>query len=128
MNTNFTIEFRGDYIYVRHGSDFEITPESAASLWSALSDKCKSFNCRRVLREGRISLRKMNWLAAYNSAIQAANVIPGLRVACCFKNYDEDELTKFFKTAASNRGVEIEFFSDCKEALYWLGVENYKSN
>lgn len=123
MSTDFTIEFRGDYIYVRHAADFEITPESTAKLWSALAEECGAYNCRRVLREGKFSLRKMNWLSAYDSAIQAANVIPGLRVACCFENYVEDELTKFFKMAASNRGVDIEFFSDRQEALCWLGVE-----
>jgi hypothetical protein len=128
MCTNFTIEFRGDYIYVRHASDFEFTPEYTASFWSALGDECQTYNCRHVLREGRFSLRKMNLLEAYNSAIQAANVISGLRVACCFKDHTEDEMTKFFKMAASNRGVEIEFFSDCQAALFWLGVENYQSN
>jgi hypothetical protein len=55
--------------------------------------------------------------------VQASNLIPGLRVACCFENHETDELTEFFKTAASNRGVEIEFFSDRQKALSWLGVE-----
>ena len=128
MSTNFTIEFRGDYIHVRHAPDFEITPKSSVKLWSALAEKCKTFNCRRVFREGKLRHRKMNWLEAYDTAIQAANYVAGLRVACCFENYEKDELTEFYKTAASNRGVEIEFFSDRQKALRWLGVENYESD
>ena len=124
MSVNFTIEFCGEYVYVRHVADFEITPESSVKLWSAIAAKCKTFNCRRVFREGRLRQRKMNWLEAYDSAIQAANYIAGLRVACCFENHEEDELTEFYKTAASNRGVEIAFFADRRKALRWLGVEN----
>lgn len=122
MSTDFTIEFRGNYILVRHAPGFEINSQSSAKLWSALAVECKTYNCRRVLREGKPGRRKMNWLAAYDSAVLATNVIWGLRVACCFENYAADEMTEFFKTVASNRGVEIEFFSDRQEALRWLGV------
>jgi hypothetical protein len=127
MSTNFTIDFCGDYIYVRHAAGVEITPESIAQLWSQLSVGCKLYRYRRVLIEGKIVWRKMNWLTAYSSAIQTMNIIQGLRVAYCFENYTEDELTGFFKMVASNRGVEIEFFSDRQKALYWLGAENCKS-
>jgi hypothetical protein len=122
MSTNFTIEFRDDYILVRHVAELEITPESSARLWSALAEACQTYNCSRVLREGKINLRKMNWLSMYDSATQAANVIPGLRVACCFEDHLEDDLTRFLQTVAHNRGVRIEFFSDRREALQWLGV------
>ena len=119
---DFSIEFRGDYIYVVHASDFEITPESKARLWSALAAECETHNCRRVLTEGKRVQRKMSLLDMFDSANQLSSIIPGLRLACCFENYPEDELTNFFKTAASNRGVKINFFSDCREALGWLGV------
>jgi hypothetical protein len=123
MDKDFTIEFKGDYIHVRHGENFEITRESVAKFWSALAEKCKRHNCRRVLREGKPDARKMSLMSAYDSANQAAQVIGGLRVACCFENYVGDELTDFFKTVALNRGVDIEFFVDREEALRWLGVE-----
>ena len=124
MNADFTIEFRENHLYVRHAPDFEITPESTARLWSALARECKAYNCPRVLGEGKQIGRRMSVLSAYDSAIQATKVIPGLRVACCFENYVPDKLTKFFKTVASNRGVQIEFFSDCTEALRWLFIED----
>lgn len=122
MDTDFTIDFCGDYLYVRHASGFDITPECTAKIWSALAVGCNIHNCRRVLIEGRFVWRKMSCLAAYISATQATNIIQGLRVACCFENYTENELTGFFKMVASNRGVEIEFFSDRQKARGWLGV------
>ena len=125
---DFSIEFRGDYIYVIHAPDFEITPDSKARLWSALAVECETYNCRRVLTEGKRVRREMSFLEVFDSAKQLSNIIPGLRLAFCFENYPQDELTGFFKTAASNRGVKINFFSDCREALGWLGVEDSKFN
>jgi len=127
MSTNFKLEFRGDYIYFRHGADCEITPENTARLWSVLAVECNERSCRRVLIEGQPVWRKSNWLAAYSCATEATNIIQGLRVAYCFENYSEDDLTNFFKTVASNRGIETEFFADRQAALRWLGVENCKS-
>jgi hypothetical protein len=124
MNKNFTTEFCGEYISVRHAEGFEITSKSAKKVWLTLADECKAHNCRRVLREGAPSGRNMTWLEVYNSAVQAAKLVPGIRVAYCFENYTEDELTRFFKIVTSNRGVEIEFFSDRREALRWLGVKD----
>src|SRR4051794_1296390 len=105
MNKNFTTEFCGEYIYVRHAEGFEINSQSAKKLWLTLADECKAHNCRRVLREGAPSGRNMTWLEVYNSAVQAAKLVPGIRVAYCFENYAEDELTRFFKIVTSNRGV-----------------------
>jgi hypothetical protein len=124
MSTDFTIEFRGDYIYVRHAAEFEITPETTGRLWPALAVGCSVNDCRRVLINGKLGWRKSNWLAAYSSATRAMSIIQGLRVAYCFENYTEEELLKFFKMVASNRGVETEFFTDFRRALCWLGVEN----
>lgn len=121
MSKDFTIEFFDNFIYVRHATRFEISPKDTAQLWSALAVGCSTYNCRRVLIEGKLDWRKGNLLAAYSSATQAMNIIQGLRVACFFENYTEDELTEFFKMAASNRGINIEFFSDRQRALCWLG-------
>jgi hypothetical protein len=32
-------------------------------------------------------------------------------------------VTDFFKLVAKNRGAEVEFFPDGREALRWLGVD-----
>jgi hypothetical protein len=128
MSTDFSIEFHGDYIHVLHSPGFEVTPQSTAKLWAALAAECKTYNCRRVLREGKLGQRKMNWVTAYDSAVQATNVIRGLRIACCFENHTADEMTDFFKMVASNRGVDIDFFPNRHEALRWLGVANGKSD
>jgi hypothetical protein len=33
-----------------------------------------------------------------------------------------DEQSEFFRTAAMNRGVRVEFFQDLNAALRWLGA------
>ena len=101
-------------------------PENTAALWSALTIECNLYKCPRVLLEGRFISQKMSCLTAYASATQAMNIIQGLRVACCFENYTEDDSCSFFKTVASNRGVEIDFFNDRQKAFRWLGVKDQK--
>jgi hypothetical protein len=123
MNTDFTIEVHDNYIHVRHAPGYEINRESAAVFWTAITEACKLNNCNRVFREGKDIIRNMSTMDVFESAEQAARNVRGLRVAYCFNNYPEDELSRFLKTAAINRGVEVEFFSDRKDALKWLGVE-----
>ena len=51
-----------------------------------------------------------------------ARLVPGLAMACFVQGHVPDEQTEFFKTAAMNRGVRVEFFSNREEALRWLGI------
>ena len=125
MSTAFTLDFIGDYIRVRHPADYEITPESQRQLWAELGEASRKYNCRRVLAESSSPPRRnMNTVDAFKSAGQAANVSNMLRVACVFPGYHADETTEFFISAAYNRGVRIEFFSDRNEALCWLRVDH----
>ena len=125
MSTAFTLDFICDYIRVRHPDDYEITPESQQQLWTAIGEASRKYNCRRVLAESPAPPRRtMNTVDAFKSAGQAANVSSMLRVACVFPGYRADETTEFFISAAYNRGVRIEFFSDRDEALCWLRVDH----
>ena len=125
MSTGFSLDFIGNYIRIQHPVDYEITPESQRQLWTAIGEASRKYNCWRVLAESPAPpQRNMNTLDAFRSAGQAANASSMLRVACVFPGYSTDETTEFFITAAYNRGVRIEFFSDRNEALYWLGVDH----
>ena len=49
-------------------------------------------------------------------------MLTGVSLACCFYGYAPDQQTHFFKDAAQNRGVRVEFFDEREAALRWLGV------
>ncbi len=118
----FTLEQREGYLYVHLAPGFEATPESITRLWSAISDACRRNNLRRVLAEGENVQRKLTPMESYDHAALAARLMPGLTVACCFRGYKTDEQTEFFRTAAMNRGVRVEFFQELDGALRWLGM------
>jgi len=122
MNHDFTIEFRGTFLYVLHSPGYVINPESEEAFWMAIIKACKVHKCDRVLREGEGVVRKMAMVDNYQTAKLVSRITRGLRVAIFFKDYEPDELSRFFQTAAANRGVAIEYFNDRDSALRWLGV------
>jgi hypothetical protein len=61
-------------------------------------------------------------MEAFDIAGLAARLLPGLSVACVFPGYVPDAQSLFFRTAAMNRGVRMEFFPDLNAALHWLGA------
>jgi hypothetical protein len=122
LGLNFTLEPREGYLYMHLAPGFEATPESMARVWTAISEACRRHNLRRVLADGENVQRKLTPMESYDHASLAARLMPGLTVACCFRGYKTDEQTEFFKTAAMNRGVQIEFFQDLDKALRWLGA------
>ncbi|HXV39552.1 MAG TPA: hypothetical protein VD701_01160 [Steroidobacteraceae bacterium] len=119
---DFTLEPREGYLYLHLAPGFEATPETMARMWTAISDACRRNNLRRVLADGENVQRKLTPMESYDHAALAARLMPGLTVACCFRGYQTDEQTEFFKTAAVNRGVRVEFFADLETALRWLGI------
>ncbi len=123
MSYDFSIEFNGKYIHIIHAPDYEICPESNEKMWKELSQACKEYKCLKVLAEGPSQKRRITSLDAYQSGSQASESIPGLTLAICIYKYTPDTTTDFFKNVAYNRGARIEFFSDKKKALAWLGFK-----
>jgi hypothetical protein len=123
MSSDFEIQLRKEYLHIIHAPDYKITSEGMEKFWTELTEACEIHECRRVLSEGKISIRRMKTSDAYHSGMQAS-MIPNLRLAFLFYDYTTDETTEFFKTVASNRGTSIEFFTDKTKALEWLGVKN----
>ena len=123
MSSDFSLEFKGKYIHIIHAPDYEISQESNKRLWMALAEACREYKCLKVLAEGSTQKRKVTSMDAYESGAQAAESIPGLKLAICIYEYTPDETTEFFKNVAYNRGVRIEFFKDKKKALAWLGFD-----
>jgi len=120
--SDLTVEPREGYLYLHLAPGFEATPESMARIWTVVSEACRQHNLRHVLADGENVQRKLTPVQTYDHASLAARLMPGLTVACCFRGYRTDEQTEFFKVAAMNRGVRVEFFQDLNAALRWLGA------
>jgi hypothetical protein len=122
MSSGFTLEPRDGYLYVHLDPGYELTPESAERVWVALCEACRERGLRRALAEGDAVTRRLTPMEAFDIASLAARLLPGLSVACVFRGYQPDEQSAFFRTAAMNRGVRMEFFPDLNAALHWLGI------
>jgi hypothetical protein len=122
VSPGFTLEPREGYLYVHLEPGFEITPESLGVFWAGITDACRRNGMRRVLAEGDDVRRKLTPMESFDAAGLMARLLPGLSVACCFRGYRTDEQSQFFRTAAMNRGVRVEFFQDLNTALKWLGA------
>jgi hypothetical protein len=118
------LEFRSDHIYIRHGEDFEITPEGMDYFWGFLAEQCERYDCSSVLIEAASPKRKMDTVSAFSSGVEASSVAPRLWLALCFHDYAPDELSELFRQAARNRGANVSFFNDCDKALGWLRANN----
>jgi hypothetical protein len=122
MSTALSVEFRGSYLHVTLGPDYEITPAGTTELWSTVAKACAEHRCTTVLAEGNVIARRMNTNSAFESGSLAGRAVAGLKLAFCMYGHRPDELTEFFKTVARNRGARVQFFSDRRAALEWLGV------
>lgn len=118
------IEFLGDYIHIDHGRGLVIRPDGMKAQWDLISDLCHEYGCGRVLVESIAPERHLDTISAFESGIEASAAYPGLAVAICFYDYEPDETSELFITAARNRGARVKFFSDKNAALRWLGVES----
>ena len=126
LDSEITLEVREGYLYARLVPGFEINPERMNRLWQAVGDACLKSGMRRVLTEGTVSGRRMTTMDSFENAAAAARLVPGLMMACFVQGHVPDEQTEFFKIAAMNRGVRVEFFNNRDEALRWLGIRQAK--
>jgi hypothetical protein len=119
-NKDFDLVFRGDYIHVTLGPDYEISPAQESHFWAAIEDACKKYNCNRILVDGYIPKRVPEPREIVESGMRAAAVAPRLWFALCLEGYEMTELGELFKTVARSHGVHVKFFSDHDQARAWL--------
>ena len=120
MPKTFEIEQCGDYISVRLGADYEVSPEQEKEFWTAVESSCKQYDCRSVLVEGYIPKRQPDPIEIVQSGVMASTVVPKLWFALCLDNFEPSELSELFKAIARSRGVHVKFFTDRGQALKWL--------
>ena len=122
-----TLELRDGYLYARLVPGFEITPERMNNLWQLLGEACQRSGLRHVLTEGTVVGRRMTTMDSFENAAAAARLAPGLAMACVVKGHTSDQQTEFFKIAAMNHGVRVEFFNNQDKALRWLGIRQSRA-
>lgn len=127
LNSEATLEVRDGYLYARLAQGFQITPDRMNRLWQTIGEACLKSGLRRVLAEGTVVGRRMTTMDSFETASSAARLVPGLAMACFVQGHIPDEQTEFFKIAAMNRGVRVEFFRTQDEALRWLDVRPKKA-
>ncbi|MGC8744955.1 MAG: hypothetical protein ACP5T0_13855 [Verrucomicrobiia bacterium] len=120
MSEETRIEFKGDYVHVIQPKGYEINPEAMEEFYKTLAEFCKANNCYKILAECDSPVRKLKLHNAFSNADKLSSQLPLIKLACCFYNYQVNEISEFFKTAAFNRGVNVEFFNDKQKALEWL--------
>jgi hypothetical protein len=127
LDSEATLELREGYLYARLVQGFEITPERMNRFWKQIGEACLRSSLRRVLTEGTVVGRRMTTVDSFENAAAAARLAPGLAMACFVQGHLPDEQTEFFKIAAMNHGVRVDFFAKREEALRWLGVRPTKA-
>ena len=122
MTAGFKLEPRDGYLYVSLDPGFEMTPLSMTSVWTAICETCRDLGLRRALAEGDNVTRRLTQMEAFDIAGLAGRLLPGLSLACVFRDYVPDSQSEFFQTVAMSRGVRMQFFQDLNTALRWLGA------
>ena len=122
MSSGFILEPRDGYLYVHLEADFEMTADSTAGVWTAICESCRERGLRRALAVGDGVTRRLTTSEAFDIARLAGSLLPGLSLACVFRNYVPDQQSEFFRATAMSRGVRMEFFEDLNAALQWLGA------
>ena len=126
MSSGFTLESRDGYLYVQLTPGFEMTPDSTTRVWVAICEACREQGLRRALAEGDGVSRRLTPMESFDIAGRRgpapARAVGRLRLPG--GGYVPDSQSEFFRTAAMNRGVRMEFFQDLNAALRWLGAED----
>ena len=122
MSSGFILEPRDGYLFVHLEANFEMTADSTAGVWTAICETCRERGLRRALAVGEGVTRRLTTSESFDIAGLAGRLLPGLSVACVFRDYVPDEQSELFRTVAMSRGVRMNFFEDLNSALQWLGA------
>jgi hypothetical protein len=122
MDDLFEHEVHPTYLHIKHPQGYVITSENAENVWNSIGLLCHEHGIAKVLLEADKPVRQLDTGAAFDAGRALAENLSGLSVALCFRDYEFDDLSAFFKTVAQNRGVRLEFFSELNDALRWLDV------
>jgi hypothetical protein len=84
---------------------------------------CETFECYNVLSEGDFLSPQQTVSEVFQSAVETADVLRGIQIACYDQGGPFSERSTFFQLVVSNRGVSMEFFPTRDAGVAWLGIE-----
>ena len=127
MADNVAVEFCGSYIHVKQSGVFELAHPQTRSFWGRLKEICDELDSDTVLIEANSMDISSDMMSAFDSGVSAADIVSNPTIAICSKDYEPDDMSEFFKTVAINRGAQVEFFTDVRNAVDWLGIDTAPS-
>jgi hypothetical protein len=102
---------------------FEMTLDSMSDLWREGLDLARRTGLDRVLLEGGRVTRAMRPIDAYRHGVLLSSLeSPGLRVACCLREFEPDVVTWLFTRTANAGTSRVELFRNHDDALRWLSL------
>lgn len=120
MGNGFRLSFSKTYTKLILASNYQITPDNLALLWSIIADLAKNFSCHRILVVSDTPpIAKIKSAKAFLPTLESVEQT-SLKVAYVSPSYTLGKVIKIFKETALAKGANIEFFSDESEAVKWL--------
>ena len=120
MSKGHSLEVHSDFIAV--SLKLDMRPGGLPDRLKELASACAEYNCRRILGRVEGQLSDLTVADVFEMASYLAGTAPSLQIAIVTSETDSEGREEFFKLAASNRGLTIDFFTDESQALLWLGV------
>ena len=119
LEDGFTVQFRGDHVYVRLGKDLRVNPEQRSVIWGLIARTCEENGSSRVLVEGEVPEGIFQPSEVIDAGLKTA-AVPSLWLAFCFENFRPDETSELYETVAASKGGRVKFFTSTESALEWL--------
>ena len=133
MKTGFEIKSDEDYLHILLEPDFGCDRHDLEALWKAIEEFPPKEN-QMVLVEtagpgngDNNGCRRNIYITEIYAAASRAPAVGIRRLAIKLDGFEPDEMSEFFQLVATNRGTNVEFFSESCEALDWLLQRPYSS-
>ena len=120
MSKGHSLEVHAEFISV--SLKLDMRSDALPACLRELASACAEYSCRHILGHVDGPLGALTVADVFEMATYLATTVPALQVALLIGENDSEELKEFFRLAASNRGMTIDFFTNRTTALQWLGV------
>ena len=124
MSNPFAVKIHPEYVELSLYLESDSHSVTLSRACETLATTCIENNVKRALTRVNLPLGNISVLNIFGIATQLAKSIPGLHLALVFEEDDSDDLKDFLQLAGINRGLTIDFFSDCESASRWLRNSN----
>ena len=116
-----TISARNDHIFIERSPGYEVDIDEQPAALKELSAVCEKAGCKKVLVVGP---RTRVGLSAFD-ILELGKVIAriGVKMAIVEIHDASNDAVSLLESAAANRGGDIRFFDNTRDAKQWLEIE-----